>query len=166
MKISGATKNRIFAGLYAVLVVLTAIAVVWLMRQGYAVHKLTRGVGDTWFLAADGRPWFRMDEHRRDVPLADIPEHLQHAFIAVEDHRFYLHPGVDPLALGRAVVRNVTEPGTPEGASTLTQQLARTLFLSNQKTYGRKIREAALALMIDAQLSKAQVSSCTSIGST
>ena len=75
----------------------------WLVRQGYAVHRLTRGVGDTWFLAADGRRWFRMDEHRRDVPLGEIPEHLQHAFIAIEDHRFYAHPGVDPIALGRAV---------------------------------------------------------------
>ncbi len=78
------------------------------MRQGYAVYRLTRGVGDTWFLAADGRRWFRMDEHRQDVPLADIPADLQHAFIAIEDHRFYSHLGVDPIALGRAVFRNVT----------------------------------------------------------
>ena len=66
------------------------------------------------------------------MPLADIPPHLQHAFIAVEDHRFYTHPGVDPIALGRAVVRNIRAPETVEGGSTLTQQLARTLFLSNQ----------------------------------
>jgi penicillin-binding protein 1A len=98
-----------------------------------------------------------MDENRRDVPLSEIPAHLQHAFIAIEDHRFYKHPGVDPIALGRAMVRNIREPGSPEGGSTLTQQLARTLFLSNRKTYGRKIREAVLALMIDGQLTKAQV---------
>ena len=65
-----------------------------------------------------------MDEHRRDVPLSEIPEHLQHAFIAIEDHRFYAHPGVDPIALGRAVVRNLRSPGTVEGGSTMTQQLA------------------------------------------
>jgi 1A family penicillin-binding protein len=150
-------RDRIAAALFVVLVILTVVSVTWLLRQGYAVHRLTRGVGDTWFLAADGRRWFRMDEHRRDVPLSEIPDHLQHAFIAVEDHRFFSHPGVDPIALGRAVVRNVTSPGTVEGGSTLTQQLARTLFLSNKKTYGRKIREAALAMMIDAQLSKEQV---------
>ena len=114
---SRTVRNRIFAALYAVLVVVTAVMVVWTMRQGYAVHKLTRGVGDTWFLAADGRPWFRMDEHRRDVPLVDIPPDLQHAFIAVEDHRFYLHPGVDPIALGRAVFRNVTGPAGPRAAA-------------------------------------------------
>jgi penicillin-binding protein 1A len=150
-------RDRIAAGLFALLVVVAAVGVTWLLRQGYAVHRLTRGVGDTWFLGADGRRWFRMDEHRRDVPLEAIPEHLQHAFIAVEDHRFYAHPGVDPIALGRAVVRNLRSPDAVEGGSTLTQQLARTLFLSNKKTYGRKAREAVLAMMIDGQLSKAQV---------
>jgi 1A family penicillin-binding protein len=98
-----------------------------------------------------------MDEHRQDVPLAEIPRDLQNAFVAVEDHRFFSHPGIDPIALGRAAVRNLRSPGTVEGGSTLTQQLARTLFLSNQRSYGRKAREAVLALMIDAQLSKEQV---------
>ena len=150
-------RDRVFAVVFVALVVLTAIAMTWVFRQGYAVHRLTRGVGDTWFLSADGRRWFRMDEHRQDVPLADIPLHLQRAFIAVEDHRFYNHPGVDPIALGRAVVRNIRAAGTVEGGSTLTQQLARTLFLSNKRSYGRKAREAALAIMIDAQLSKTQI---------
>ena len=150
-------RDRLFGAIFVVLVVLTAITLTWVFRQGYAVHRLTRGVGDTWFLSADGRRWFRMDEHHQDVPLAQIPAHLQHAFIAVEDHRFYRHPGVDPIALGRAIYRNLRSPGTVEGGSTLTQQLARTLFLSTRRSYGRKAREAALAVMIDAQLSKTQV---------
>ena len=150
-------RDRLLGAVFVALVVFSAIAIVWLFRQGYAVDRLTRGVGDTWFLAADGKRWFRMDEDRQDVPLAQIPDHLQHAFIAVEDHRFFRHPGVDALALGRAVVRNVTSPGTVEGGSTLTQQLARTLFLSNRRSYGRKAREAVLALMIEARLSKRQV---------
>jgi 1A family penicillin-binding protein len=150
-------RDRIAGVLFAVLVVLTALSLTWLVRQGSAVHRLTRGIGDTWFLAADGTRWFRLDENRRDVPLAEIPENLQNAFVAIEDHRFFKHPGVDPIALGRAIVSNVREPGTVQGGSTLTQQLARTLFLSNKKTYGRKLREAVLALMIDAQLSKEQV---------
>jgi penicillin-binding protein 1A len=157
IRVSRSWRDRIAAVVFAVLVVLTVVGITWLFRQGYAVHRLTRGVGDTWFLAADGRKWFRLDEHRRDVPLNEIPEHLQHAFIAIEDHRFYTHPGIDPIALARAMMRNLREPGTVEGGSTLTQQLARTLFLSNKKTYGRKAREAVLALMIDAQLSKEQV---------
>jgi membrane carboxypeptidase/penicillin-binding protein len=76
--------------------------------------------------------------------------------VAVEDHRFFFHPGVDPIALGRAVFRNLTTSGV-EGGSTITQQLARTLFLSNRRSYGRKAREAVLAMLIDLQLSKQQV---------
>ena len=149
-------RDRIAGAIFIALVITTTISVTWLLRQTYVVYKLRRGVGDTWFLAADGRAWFRLDEHRRDVPLAEIPKHLRDAFVAVEDHRFYTHLGVDPIALGRAVVRNFST-GSAQGGSTLTQQLARTLFLSNQKTYGRKIREAILALNIEAQLSKQQV---------
>jgi penicillin-binding protein 1A len=149
-------RDRIAAAIFVVFAIGSAVGVTWTMRKGYAVYRLTRGVGDTWFLAANGQRWFRMDEQRRDVPLRDIPADLQHAFIAVEDHRFYSHVGVDPIALGRAVFRNISD-GSREGGSTLTQQLARTLFLSNRKTYGRKLHEAVLALMIDAQLSKDQV---------
>jgi len=152
-----AVRDRIAAVIFALLVVVTAVTLTWMLRQAWAVYRLQRGVGDTWFVAADGRRWFRMDEHRQDVPLAAIPKDLQHAFIAIEDHRFYSHPGIDPIALARAIVRNVRSPGTVEGGSTLTQQLARTLFLSNQKSYIRKIREGVLALMIDSELTKDQV---------
>ena len=152
----GPLRDRIAAGIFIGLVLASAIGLTWLMRQTYVVYKLRRGVGDTWFLAANGQRWFRLDEHRHDVPLADIPPHVRAAFVAVEDHRFYRHIGVDPLALGRAVVRNVTT-GSTQGASTLTQQLARTLFLSNQKSYGRKLKEAILALNIDAQLTKDEI---------
>src|SRR6478752_7636764 len=125
--------------LYA-LIVAAVIPFGWLAKQSYSVYKLTRGVGDTWFYAADGRRWFRLDEQRHDVPIAAIAPSLQHAFVAVEDHRFFMHPGVDPIALGRAMVRNVTSSNV-EGGSTLTQQLARTLFLSNRRSYGRKVKE-------------------------
>ena len=142
--------------LYA-FIVCAAIVFGWLARQSYSVYKLTRGVGDTWFYTADGRRWFRLDEQRHDVPIAQIAPDLQHAFVAVEDHRFFVHPGVDPIALARAVFLNVRESGRVQGGSTLTQQLARTLFLSNRKSYGRKAREAVLAFLIEAQLSKQQI---------
>ena len=142
--------------LYA-FIVAAAVGFGWLLTQSYSVYKLTRGVGDTWFYASSGKRWFRLDEQRHDVSIASISPDLQHAFVAVEDHRFYMHPGVDPIALARAVVRNARSPGTVEGGSTLTQQLARTLFLSNRKSYGRKAREAVLAFLIEAQLSKEQI---------
>ncbi len=140
---------------FAGLIVAGSLATLWLVRHIVAVHRLTRGVGDTIFYSADGRPWFHLDEHRHDVPLAQISPHLQHAVIAVEDRRFYRHLGVDPLALGRAM--GATLAGNTQGGSTITQQLARTLFLSNVQTFARKLKEAALALMIEQQLTKAQI---------
>jgi penicillin-binding protein 1A len=157
VKFPSRLRDRVATGIFGVLVVIVAVSFTWTLREAWAVHKLQRGVGDTWFLASDGSRWFRMDEHRFDVPLSDIPADLQHAFIAIEDHRFYRHQGVDPIALGRAIVRDLRSSEAIEGGSTLTQQLARTLFLSNKKSYGRKIREAALALLIDSELSKPQI---------
>jgi penicillin-binding protein 1A len=132
------------------------IGFAWFARHSYAVYQLTRGVGDTWFHTADGRRWFRLDEQRHDVPISAIAPDLQRAFVAVEDHRFFLHPGVDPIALGRALFRNLRSSSV-QGGSTLTQQLARTLFLSNRKSYGRKAREAVIAVLMEVQLSKQQI---------
>lgn len=132
-------------------------AAIWLGRYELAVSRLRQGIGDTVFYSADGRPWFRMDDQRQDVPLREISPHLQQAVIAVEDHRFAWHPGIDPLALGRALVRNLMRRDTVEGGSTITQQLARTLFLTNSRTWGRKLKEAVLAWMIERHLTKAQI---------
>ncbi len=134
-----------------------SFSVWWLSRYAMAVHRLTRGVGDTVFLASDGKPWFRLDEARRDVTLDAMAPDLQHAFVAIEDRRFYYHPGIDPIGIGRAVFRGVTGGGRLEGGSTLTQQLARTLFLSNTRTVNRKGREALIALMLEAELTKSEI---------
>ena len=156
-RLLGTDRGRARLLLYG-LILIGGLGLVWLTTQSYAVYKLTRGVGDTWFHAADGKPWFRLDEQRHDVPIAAISPHLQHAFVAVEDHRFFLHPGVDPIALGRAVVRNVREPGTVEGGSTITQQLARTLFLSNRRSYAPQgARGRARACSSRPQLTKQQI---------
>ena len=129
---------------------------VWTARYGWAIYRLNRGVGDTVFLDGSGREWFRLDEQRRDVPFSRISVHLKDAVIAVEDHRYYLHPGIDPIGLGRAVFTNL-RTDRRQGGSTITQQLARTLFLSNSKTPGRKAKEAALAVMLEVFLSKQEI---------
>jgi 1A family penicillin-binding protein len=131
--------------------------VVWTVRHGWAINGLNRAVGETVFYDAAGRPWFRLDEQHRDVPFEEISTYFKDAVIAVEDHRFYLHPGIDPIALARATVNNLRSRESTQGGSTLTQQLARTLFLSNARTYGRKIKEAALAVMLEIFLSKKQI---------
>jgi penicillin-binding protein 1A len=139
------------------LIAVSVLSAVWLLRHGWAIHQLTRGVGDTTFYTADGRPWFTMDEHRRDVPLDAIAPSFRDAVIAVEDHRFRFHWGIDPIGLTRSVVQNIRAGGIEEGGSTITQQLARTLFLSNSRTWGRKFKEGVLALMIEKRLSKDQI---------
>jgi 1A family penicillin-binding protein len=90
------------------------------------------------------------------VPLSQISPYLKDAVIAIEDHRYYHHPGIDPIGLGRAAFSNLRSDST-QGGSTITQQLARTLFLSNSKTLGRKVKEAALAVMLEIFLSKQEI---------
>jgi penicillin-binding protein 1B len=145
---------KVLAGTVAVVFVI--VASIWTARYSWAIYKLNRGVGDTVFLDASGKVWFRLDEQRRDVQLDQISTFLKDAVIAIEDHRYYNHPGVDPIGLGRAVFYNIRTDGR-QGASTITQQLARTLFLSNTQTYGRKVKEAALAVLLEVFLSKREI---------
>jgi 1A family penicillin-binding protein len=150
---------RDFVVLSAVIVaLLTAlVTVVLVVRYSFAVNRLSRGIGQTMFYGADGKPWFPLEEHRRDVPLNLISAHLQDAVIAVEDHRFHSHVGIDPIGIGRAIFRDLRARGLEEGGSTLTQQLARTLFLSGSRDFTRKGKEIVLALMIEQRLSKTQI---------
>jgi 1A family penicillin-binding protein len=134
-----------------------AVSLVWVVPYTSAVNKLSRGTGQTYFYGADGKPWFPLEEHRVDVPLGRVSPDLQHAVIAVEDHRFYSHPGIDLIGIGRATVRDISTLSIEEGASTLTQQLARTLFLTSQRNFGRKLKEMALALLIERRLSKPRI---------
>ncbi len=146
---------RVIAG-GAGLAALVLVAM-WTARHAVAIYGLRQGVGETMFYDADGKPWFPLDELRRDVPFDRVSIYFKDAVIAVEDHRFYLHPGIDPIALGRATFNNISAAGGTQGGSTLTQQLARTLYLSNQRTLGRKAKEAVLALMLELFLSKRQI---------
>ena len=91
------------------------------------------------------------------VRIADLPPYLPKAFVAIEDRRFYSHFGVDPVGIGRAVLRNITGRGTMQGGSTLTQQLAKNLFLTQERTLPRKIQEAILALWLEHRYTKPQI---------
>ena len=88
-------------------------------------------------------------EKRRLVHLSEIPDHVRYATVAAEDSRFYSHGGVDYIGIGRAVWVNLRAGTTREGASTITQQVARNLFLTRERTLRRKIREAILARRIE-----------------
>ncbi|MCI4677465.1 PBP1A family penicillin-binding protein [Rhodoblastus acidophilus] len=91
------------------------------------------------------------------VHLQDLPPYLPRAFIAIEDRRFYSHWGVDPIGIARAIVNDVLGRGAMQGGSTLTQQLAKNLFLTQERTFSRKIQEAILALWLEHKYSKDKI---------
>ncbi|MDA8125824.1 MAG: PBP1A family penicillin-binding protein [Deltaproteobacteria bacterium] len=97
------------------------------------------------------------NEARQQVPLSAISPFLQNAVIASEDARFYSHIGIDVRAIGRALWANLRERRFAQGGSTITQQLAKNLFLSPQKTIGRKLHEAELALIVEWRYSKKEI---------
>lgn len=98
-----------------------------------------------------------LNEQRDPVELKRIPQALIDAVLAVEDQRFYEHHGLDPRRIAGALVANVKAAGISEGGSTITQQLAKNLFLHAGRTPLRKIREAALAIALEARYSKEQI---------
>ncbi|EKP93972.1 transglycosylase domain-containing protein [Thermaerobacter subterraneus] len=95
-------------------------------------------------------------ENRIVVPLEQIPEHVRQAFIAIEDERFYDHFGVDPIGIARALINNL-RGGYLQGASTITQQLARSAFLTQDRTWRRKVQEAILAIELERRFTKDEI---------
>jgi penicillin-binding protein 1A len=91
------------------------------------------------------------------ISLRELPDYVPKAFIAIEDRRFYSHHGVDPFGIMRAFVANILRRGTSQGGSTITQQLAKNLFLTQERTITRKAQEAVLALWLEHKFSKAQI---------
>ena len=94
---------------------------------------------------------------RRVLPLEDFPRHVVSAVLAAEDARFATHPGVDPIGLLRAVWVNLRGGGVCQGGSTITQQLAKNVFLSPERTLTRKANEAVLALILEARMTKREI---------
>ena len=97
------------------------------------------------------------EENRVPVSIRQIPKDLQNAFVAVEDNRFYDHIGVDPKGILRAVVSNITSKEVAEGGSTITQQLAKNAYLTQERTMKRKIQEVFLALRLEQQYTKQEI---------
>jgi penicillin-binding protein 1A len=114
--------------------------------------------GTLTILSADGQVVQTIGPASRDkLSGGQVPELVAQAFIAAEDRRFYQHAGIDVTGILRAMLRNLRQGSVEEGASTITQQLARTVFLSQDRTILRKLKEAALAGKLERQLSKRQI---------
>src|SRR6478672_9408750 len=100
---------------------------------------------------------FEENQRRQWVPLSDIPDHVQKAFLAAEDKRFYQHKGIDERGLIRAFIGNLASSGRPQGGSTITQQIVKNLLVGEDLTYERKIREMIVASRVEQTLSKAEI---------
>lgn len=98
-----------------------------------------------------------LTERRKYLPYKDIPIDVVHAFIAVEDQSFFEHRGVDIRGIGRALLTNMEHESIEEGGSTITQQLARNLYLSNEKNYERKLKELLISYKLEEQYSKEEI---------
>ncbi|MDI1285897.1 MAG: penicillin-binding protein 1A [Reyranella sp.] len=140
----------------------TVAGLFWHFSHGLPDHKQLadyQPLTVTRLYAADGRLLAEYAREKRVfVPVAAMPKRVPEAFVAAEDQRFFTHPGIDFIGVVRAMIVNITNPGKrPEGASGITQQVAKNFLLSNQATLARKIREAILAFRIEETYSKERI---------
>ncbi len=105
----------------------------------------------------DGRVLVTRGDSGLSARLEELPRHVPQAFIAIEDRRFYAHAGIDPRGVARAALANLLRRGVAQGGSTLTQQLAKNLFLNQERTLTRKAQELVLALWLERNFSKHEI---------
>jgi penicillin-binding protein 1A len=148
-------------GLAASMIVLGALGIVgilaWYARDLPSVESLKVYAPPTVTVVTDAQGQVLgefFEEQRYVTPLEDIPEHVQNAFVAAEDASFWEHGGLDYIGIARAMVKNVREARMAQGASTITQQVARSFLLTREKKLERKIKEVLLAWRIEKSLSK------------
>ncbi len=140
----------------------TVAGLFWHFSHGLPDHKQLADYQPatlTRLYAADGKLLAEYAREKRVfVPVDAMPKRVLEAFVAAEDQRFFTHPGIDFIGVVRAMVANIANPGKrPEGASGLTQQVAKNFLLTNQATLSRKIREAILAFRIEETYSKERI---------
>jgi len=105
----------------------------------------------------DGRILAVRGDSGVSAKVKELPKYVPQAFIAIEDRRFYSHFGIDPIGIARAAVANILRRGVSQGGSTLTQQLAKNLFLTQERTYSRKLQEVVLALWLEHKFTKTEI---------
>ncbi|MBM6817060.1 transglycosylase domain-containing protein [Olsenella uli] len=142
---------RLLRRLLAVLLAIALVAAAVVCVRGYGMYRaaleerpVEQAVGE----ARASAGYVRADE---------LPETYLRAVVAVEDHRFYDHPGIDVIALCRAAWHDLTTLSLEQGGSTITQQLAKNLFFSQEKDFSRKVAEALMALDLEARYSKGEI---------
>ena len=150
---------QIFGWMLAVLLALLMILVAWLAITAPLSRSLKPIVPPSISLmSADGHLIARRGAViDTPVTMTELPPHVPQAFMAIEDRRFPTHWGIDPRGVARAMWHNLWSDGASQGGSTITQQLAKGVFLSSDRTLGRKAREALIALWLEVWLTKDQI---------
>ncbi len=153
-------------------VLLGFVIVVGVMTLGVAAGFITANLNTKPDIANDIRPPassqiydingneianVHADENRMPVKINQVPKNLQNAFVAVEDNRFYEHIGIDPRGIARALYANIRGREVSEGGSTITQQLAKNAYLTQDRTIARKVQEIFLALQLERQYTKQEI---------
>lgn len=137
----------------------TAFALYSVAQRLPSIQELGVAAASTNIYSADGVRLARVYRENRDyVPIDELPESIQQATVAIEDDRFYSHPGIDFRGIGRALVSNLRGGSLGQGGSTITQQLARNAYgLGRQKTFARKLQEAVVALRLERRYTKREI---------
>jgi len=145
------------AGVWAVIILAGLVAWVSVTMPPEMMANIKKRPPNVTLLARDGSLIAERGLRRGHIRLKRMPRYLIDAVLATEDRRFRSHYGVDPVGLARAMIKNVQAGAVVEGGSTITQQLAKNVFLTPERTITRKIEEAILALWLETQLSKNEI---------
>lgn len=146
------------ASFFGLIALVVAVATVMSSLPSFSDMKSSPNGQMILVKAADGTEIMQLGPSFGEwLDINDIPQVMKDAMISVEDRRFAYHPGVDVIGIGRAIVTTATGGGRLRATSTITQQLARNVFLSNSRSYTRKIREGILALALEQKFSKDQI---------
>ena len=145
----------VVAGIIAIAGVAGLVGYYWSKLPPTSEWALPQRPASVRIVSADGALITnRGDAAGKTLTLAEMPDYLPQAVIAIEDRRFYWHLGIDPIGLARASIVNLTAGGVVQGGSTLTQQLAKNLFLKPERTFERKVQEVILAVWLELSLTK------------
>src|SRR6476619_1847166 len=157
--LGGVLKGVAYAALLGVLALIVAVAVASAYLPSYSDLTKRSDLGQMIRVrAANGQVLVSVGpSFGRWLPYDQIPPEMRAAMISTEDRRFRSHIGVDPIGIGRAIASAVVKNHRVSATSTITQQLARNIFLTNNRSFGRKIKEAVLALALERKFSKDQI---------
>ncbi len=145
-------------GFWAAIACAATFAFIWFTLAQKGVFQVPEREPGIMILASDGTELAQRGTFFGDsVNIEALPDYVPNAIIAIEDRRFYSHHGIDPWGLGRAMLSNLRGGRMTQGGSTLTQQLAKNLFLSPERTINRKLQEVVLAIWLETKFSKDEI---------